>query len=81
MVASATGCADDANADNIRARGWAPLLLDRHRDFTDYGPRAPRSASGKTDDGTPALPYCLIPHPPSGGAKRKKEKGGNRETF
>ena len=50
MVASATSCANNANADNIRARGWARLLLDRRRDLIDYGPRATRSASGKTDD-------------------------------
>ena len=48
-MASATSCADDANAENIRARGWARLLLDRCRDLIDYGPRAIRSASGKTD--------------------------------
>ena len=48
VVASATSCADDANAGSIRARGWARLLLDRRRDLVDYEPRATHSASGKT---------------------------------
>ena len=31
-------------------RKWARLLLDRRRDLIDHGPRATRSASGKTDE-------------------------------
>ena len=31
-------------------RGWARLLLDRHRDLIVHGPRATRSAGGKFDD-------------------------------
>ena len=31
-------------------RGWARLLLDRHRDLIVHGPRTSRNAGGKFDD-------------------------------